>query len=302
MNSDIAIWRLVTDLHVQYFWVEQFIYQLIIVLTKISIVLLYLRIFPKEVSTRFANTCHAIIIALSVYGAAFIVSFFFQCRPINLFWHQWDGEHDGSCAQNQVSFYVNSAFNITFDLIVFILPVPKLMKLSVQDSRPKVAVGVIFLVGLFVTVCSMVRLQYISLLGGYSNVTYHYNEISLWSELEGVVGVICASLPTIIRPVMYFFREKVGGKITDIKAAKSISSSRAPSDRTAERLGSSATDQDLERGGNNEVKHGGIERTTVTSMTSMYNLPHQASGDAVELIENYCRPDGRGRHPWELRY
>lgn len=32
----------VADLQLQYFWIEQFLYQLTIVLTKVSIVLLYL--------------------------------------------------------------------------------------------------------------------------------------------------------------------------------------------------------------------------------------------------------------------
>jgi hypothetical protein len=294
----------VTNSQVQYFWIEQFLYQITIVLTKVSIVLLYLRVFPKEVSTRFAHTCHAINAALLVYGASFIVAFCFQCRPISLFWQSWDGEHKGTCAPNQiqVGLYVNSAINITFDFVVFILPVPGLMRLSVQDSRPKIAVAMVFVVGLFVTVCSMVRLQYISLLGAYSNATYHYNELSLWSGLEGTVGVICACLPTIVGPILYFFREKVGGRITNFTRSgtgKSRASMRVPVDRAVERLASNASDGDLEVGGHAN-KLGGIERTTVTSMTSMYNLPYQASGDGVELIEQYSRRVGRGRHPWEV--
>jgi hypothetical protein len=224
--------------------------------------------------------------------------------PVNLFWNQWDGEHKGSCApsQIQIGLYVNSAINISFDFLVFILPVPKLLALSVQDSRPRVAVAMIFTVGLFVTVCSMVRLQYISLLGAYSDATYHYNELSLWSSLEGTVGVICACLPTIVGPVIYFFREKVGGRITSFTksgSSRSKRSSRILADRAVERLSSNASNRDLEVGGH--VKNfGGIERTTLTSVTSMYNLPNQASGDGVELIEQYPRRDGRGRHPWEM--
>jgi hypothetical protein len=292
-------------LQTQYFWIEQFLYQLTIVLTKVSIVLLYLRVLPKAVSTRFAYTCHAIIAALLVYGAAFMIAFCFQCRPISLFWNTWDGEHKGTCApkQIQIGLYVNSAINIAFDFVVFILPVPKLLRLSAQDSRPKVAVAMIFVVGLFVTVCSMVRLQYVSLLGAYSNATYHYNELSLWSSLEGTVGVICACLPTIVGPVIYFFREKVGGRITSLTksgSGKSKGSSRVLTDRAIERLSSNASDRDLEVGGHAK-KLGGIERTTLTSVTSMYNLPHQASGDGVELIEQqYPRRDGRGKHPWEM--
>lgn len=316
-------------MHAQYFWIEQFLYQITVVLTKVSIILLYrkslgcptrsfisnhtnktlVRVFPKEVSTKFARTCYIIIAALLVYGASFMIAFCFQCRPINLFWTQWDGEHKhGTCAsiQIRIGLYVNSAINIAFDFLVFILPAPKLLGLSAQDSRPRIAVAIIFVVGLFVTVCSMVRLQYISLLGEYSNATYHYNELSLWSSLEGTVGVICACLPTIAGPAVYFFRDQVGGRITTLaksgSSSKSKRSSRGLTDRAIERLSSNASERDLEAAGDHAKNLGGIERTTVTSMTSMYNVHVEAPGGrgdgGVELIEQYL--PRRGRHPWEI--
>lgn len=57
----------------QYFYFDQYIYQLIIVLTKISIVLLYLRIFPKAVSPRFSYVSWAIIAGLLAYCASFLI-------------------------------------------------------------------------------------------------------------------------------------------------------------------------------------------------------------------------------------
>jgi hypothetical protein len=72
--------------HTQTFWIEQFIYQVIVVLTKISIVLLYLRIFPKGVSSMFTYSCWAVIGFLIAYGIAMCIFFTMQCRPINYFW------------------------------------------------------------------------------------------------------------------------------------------------------------------------------------------------------------------------
>jgi hypothetical protein len=57
----------------QYFYIDQYIYQLIIMLTKISIVLLYLRIFPKTVSPRFSYVSWAIIGGLIAYGVSFLI-------------------------------------------------------------------------------------------------------------------------------------------------------------------------------------------------------------------------------------
>ena len=66
----------------QTFWAEQFIYIIIVVLTKVSIVLLYLRIFPRGVSATFTYSCWVVIGVLIAYGIAMVVFFAFQCRPI----------------------------------------------------------------------------------------------------------------------------------------------------------------------------------------------------------------------------
>jgi hypothetical protein len=57
----------------QYFYFDQYIYQIIIVTTKISIVLLYLRIFPKTVSPRFSYVSWAIIAGLIAYCVSFLI-------------------------------------------------------------------------------------------------------------------------------------------------------------------------------------------------------------------------------------
>jgi hypothetical protein len=293
-----------TKKYTQYFYIEQYIYQLVIVATKISIVLLYLRIFPKEVSKRFQYISWGVIAGLLAYGTGFCIYFAVQCRPISYFWNQWDGEHEGVCLDTQTAIYVNSAFNIFFDLVVFFLPVPKLIALQVRDTRRKVGVILTFLVGLFVTICSIVRLKYLSNLDNLTNATYNYNDIALWSGLEGDVGVLCACMPTIAGPVLYFFREKIGSKLSSYaksSSSKSPNVSRITGDKSITRLPSSAgSHEDVELGpgpGPRTSKHGGIEKTTVTSM---YNLPQvQASGDDEKLIGGHDQMPG-GRHQWEV--
>jgi len=120
----------------------------------------------------------------------------FQCEPISYVWKQWDGEHEGYCNNFQLAVYINSGLNIFFDLVVFFLPIPKLAQIQVQDKRRKVGVVLTFLVGLFVTACSMVRLKYSTGVSKITNATYEYTEISSWSGIECEVGVICACMPT----------------------------------------------------------------------------------------------------------
>jgi hypothetical protein len=64
------------------FYYEQYIYQTIIVSTKISIVLLYLRLFPASVSQRLQYVCWGVIAALVAYFLGFVIYFAVECRPI----------------------------------------------------------------------------------------------------------------------------------------------------------------------------------------------------------------------------
>jgi hypothetical protein len=256
------------------------------VLTKISIVLLYLRIFPKEVSPRFTHTCYAVIGLLAAYGIAMCIFFSLQCTPVSYFWVQWD---------------IGSAINIAFDLVVFFLPVPKLAKLQVRDKRRKAGVILTFLVGLFVTVCSIIRLQYLATVGHYTNATYHYNEIGLWSGVEGDVGVICACMPSIAGPVLYFFRNTIASKLSSNSKSGSHSrmSSRIVGDKGVKRLHSRSSDLgDVElvnRPEKGAETNTGIQKTTVTSM---YNLPHERFSDEdQEAAYQYDRR--QKRNEWE---
>jgi len=291
-----------TDFSVQIFWFEQYIYQVIVVLTKISIVLLYLRIFPKEVSRNFTYTCYGVIAALTAYGVAMCIFFGMQCRPVSYFWKQWDGEHEGTCINFQLGTYIGSGINILFDLVVFFLPVPKLVKLQVRDTRRKVGVVVTFLVGLFVTICSIIRLQYIAQIGHYTNATYHYNPIGLWSGTEADVGVICACMPSIAGPLLYFFRNKVASKLGSSHKSGSHSrmSSHIVRDKSVTRLHSRASDRGdvelVQRPEKQREESGGIKKTTVTSM---YNLPQERSSDEdQELVYQYDKRERR--NDWEV--
>lgn len=269
-------------------------YQFIVSATKISIVLLYLRIFPKEISKRFTYVSWTVIAGLVVYFLAFSIYFAVQCVPLNYYWNQWDGEHEGFCRDIQLAAWVNSGANIFFDLVVFFLPIPKLMKLQVREKRRKVGVILTFLVGLFVTLCSIIRLQYIAQVGKYTNATYHYNDVGFWTGLELYSGIICACMPSIAGPLMYFFRNTVGSKISSWTSSYNsrydskygTHQSRTEHDKSAigaARLPSRASERTEEvELTDHTQKRGSAEKTTATTM---YDLPgDQTSSDDVEMI------------------
>lgn len=173
-----------------------------------------------------------------------------------------------------------------FDLIVFALPIPKLMATQVQDKRRKAGVVLTFLIGLFVTICSMVRLKYTSNVSEITNPTYDFNAITLWSGIESEVGVICACMPTIIGPILYFFRKYFGSKLSSFSKSgtskTATTSSHALGEHGVKRLPSSVSEADLEMS-NRASKHGGIEKTTET-VVSRQLAYEQSSDDDIELL------------------
>ncbi|KAI7348839.1 hypothetical protein KC320_g6410 [Hortaea werneckii] len=182
------------------FFVLEFVYIGILVVTKISILLLYLRIFPSTVSTWFRVTIWIVIGLCSAYCLAMWFSILFECDPIGYNWTRWDGEHEGSCINARALIYSSSTINIVLDLMVFFLPFPKLIKLEVS-GRKKVGICLTFVLGLFVTICSAVRLQYLVRWGDSKNPTWDYNPIAIWSAVEGDVSIICCCLPAMAGPI-----------------------------------------------------------------------------------------------------
>jgi len=74
--------------------------------------MLYLRIFPREISPRFHVASWIVIGALVAYALAFIIAFLVGCKPISYFWNIWDGEHEGHCYNTELIAYTDGGINV----------------------------------------------------------------------------------------------------------------------------------------------------------------------------------------------
>jgi hypothetical protein len=127
--------------------------------------------------------------------------------------------------------------------------------------------------------------------GKYTNATYHYNDVGVWTGLEAYLGVICACMPSIVGPVLYFFRNVVGSKFTEMTSSytnnsepRSTSRFRVTFDKDDDaRLHSRATERDEEV----ELDKHAPKRDEAekTHGTTIYGLPgEQTSSDDGELV------------------
>ncbi|KAK5130681.1 hypothetical protein LTR08_001842 [Meristemomyces frigidus] len=288
------------------FWVQEFIYLTLMSGTKISVVLLYLRIFPSTVSTWFRRTCFLVIGLIACYWISMCISTAVECTPVSYAWTSWDGEHKGHCINTVAQIYGGASFNIVFDVIVFFLPIPKLLQLEVATSRKKIGIILTFLVGLFVTICSIIRLQYLVRWGKSTNPTWDYTPIGIWSVIEGNAATICSCMPAMAGPLKKLWMH-VQNSITNSFHTSSSSKLSGKSSRTQGASGNRSfrgrklSDGDVEfsSGAQDTPGLGGISKTQAIS--TEYYLRTQSSGanDEVELVDKaYVTKDYRAEHAY----
>lgn len=128
--------------------------------TKASILAQYLRIFSSRI-TRFC--CYALLLLLIPAVCWSVFAGTFLCRPIAKLWKP---QLPGECMDPRRYWLSAAGVNIGNDFAVLILPLPAITQLRLPRKQ-KMCLILMFLLGFFVCVVSIVRL-----------VTVHYLERS----------------------------------------------------------------------------------------------------------------------------
>ncbi|KAL4987806.1 hypothetical protein BDW68DRAFT_197132 [Aspergillus falconensis] len=175
------------------FFIEEVLYTICTALIKISMLFLYLRLFPNALLRR------AIFISLAITSLWALGSFLAQvlsCKPVSYYWNQWDGEHVGKCSSHNSLLLAHSIINIFLDILVFALPMPVLVRLQMSIEK-RVGICLMFAVGLVVTVISILRLVETVGFNDTTNPTKDFVPVGVWSLLEIDVGIMCSCMPGI---------------------------------------------------------------------------------------------------------
>ncbi|KAF1924862.1 uncharacterized protein M421DRAFT_424493 [Didymella exigua CBS 183.55] len=180
----------ITLLH---FWVSEIAYFSTLGFVKISFLLFFLQIFPEK---RFRRTVWTVIWLQIASIIAFDLAATFVCTPISFAWERWDGEHTGKCINNNALAFTHAAHSILTDFVTLSLPITQIWNLHL-GLKKKIGVLLMFSVGAFVTVVSMLRLRSLVHFANTTNMTWDYLEASLWSVIECQVAIICTCMPSI---------------------------------------------------------------------------------------------------------
>lgn len=134
---------------------------------KISIVCFILRVFPDQ---KFRRICYGVMTLVACYGIAFVTATALQCWPASYAWTQIDSNSQGTCNDVHLQAWLAAACNIALDLLLLVLPLHNLWMLN-MGLKKKLQIMVMFSLGIFVTIISIIRLHSLIKFANSKNVT-----------------------------------------------------------------------------------------------------------------------------------
>ncbi|KAA6412448.1 MAG: hypothetical protein FRX48_03439 [Lasallia pustulata] len=177
-------------------YVLEAIYPACTTATKVSILLLYRRIFTT-LNPYFRYCLYIISTVLVGWAISGFFTTVFQCTPIHSF---WDGSEDRKCIDEVSALVGLAVINTLVNASVLILPMPILWHLNMPRRR-KVAICGIFVIGSGDVIGSIVRTALTAKLKTTDvDLTWLEADAAMLAFVEPCLGIICACLPTM-RPI-----------------------------------------------------------------------------------------------------
>lgn len=161
------------------------VYQFGVSLFKVALLVSYLRLLQATSKRNYRVLIWLAIVAVLIghLGSAFAL--IFACKPVNFSWELKVSDPHPTCVNLSQTSLIYSLITIISDVLVAVLPIPVLLTLKIPNAKKAGLVGV-FLLGLFTTICSVMRLIQLNRISfGDGNSTM----LVLWGVIEFNVGV-----------------------------------------------------------------------------------------------------------------
>jgi hypothetical protein len=156
-------------------------------ITKASILIQYLRVFSCPTLRRFYLALMVLLLPAALWG---IFGGTFLCSPTAKLWNP---ELPGHCMSAQNYWYSVAGIDIGLDFLVLLLPLPAISGLHLPRKQ-KFGLLLVFLLGFFVCIVSVVRLLTVLVTSLYGDFVASGVWAIIWSAVEANVGIICASI------------------------------------------------------------------------------------------------------------
>ncbi|PWY64259.1 integral membrane protein [Aspergillus heteromorphus CBS 117.55] len=197
--DNLPAWRIV--MIAKFLLVAEILYVYNLVWTKLSILLMYYRIFHFTYFKKWAYIIGTFVI-MWVICITFL--FVFICVPVQ---KVWEPSLPGHCINQVGTWVANATSTIATDLVILFLPLPQVWKLQLRLSE-KFALTIAFGLGFFVVFASAYRF---TVLFSYTSTDSSYTLAPTvgWTAIEMSAGIVSACLPTV-RPALQLAVRKLG--------------------------------------------------------------------------------------------
>lgn len=176
-------------------WYGILFYNLSLSFSRISILLLYRRIFTYSWSKR---AIQVVLVLVVVIGIWLVVSVCTACVPLEAFWNWSLFWTQHVYCQPINLWWANAALHIVSDLVIMALPMPVLSSLKLPRRQKYALVGV-FGLGFFVCIVSIIRL--VALIDVVKkqavDATYTSANMIYWTSVEVNAAISCACIMTL---------------------------------------------------------------------------------------------------------
>ena len=141
------IWTLAPDQITRilvFVYYNQAAYFLMIHGTKLMFLFFFLRIFPGP---RTRAGIRGAIAVNCVLGISLFMASIFACTPIDYYWKQWDGEHQGHCLNISHLTVTGAAITVAMDVWTLAIPLWEIRQLNL-GTRKKIQTMILFGLGI----------------------------------------------------------------------------------------------------------------------------------------------------------
>ena len=119
------------------------VYNLALTCIKLSIILLYLRLFSSPMSQRISYALLAIMVA---YGIETLFAGVFTCTPVAFFWNL--DIPGGTCYDKTAVYFANAGINIATDVALLCIPIVCLRHLQMPKIQKAITIVIVAFGGL----------------------------------------------------------------------------------------------------------------------------------------------------------
>ncbi|KAI1141436.1 hypothetical protein F5Y05DRAFT_261382 [Hypoxylon sp. FL0543] len=173
-------------------------YDTALFLTKASALLFLSRLFPNHANALWFNLVRYAAHALNIaWFLGIVFGTFFMCDPVA---KNWDVAITyGTCGSTSSLFIGSAVPSVAIDLIILILPLPKIWGLQISKGR-KLGISVIFFFGYGVVVVSLGRLITVLTSGAAldTDLTYAGVTVVYWVTAEPPITLLSICLPAML--------------------------------------------------------------------------------------------------------